>query len=499
MKIIISIIAETMEEKKMSKNFDSLFENFSRDINSMLSVDMLKIPFHEVEKKAQDYVRKYGCELMKLNCAGREQKFFEKIVVKEDNLLPRIHTPTRTELKQHVSVFGKFYLSRTAYTNKGHFSVFPLDEELQLPTRSFSYFLQYLAINETIRGSYDEASDCLSRTIGINFSKRTLEQISNDWAHDFDDFYCQRAYDSHIETGSLLVLNVDCKGIPIVKEQKDSSPVVRLTKGIKRNRKKMATVATVHTQQPRFRAPEEVINSLFKRSEVKDRFPKTKLENKRVWASLKKSKKEVFNEAYEEFIRRDPKNNKQHVILSDGEVGLQNLARKTLPNAILILDFIHAIERIWIVAHALFGEGTEEAVNWAYSQALSILRGNVKKVVATIRHLIAEKKLSKRKKCTMEIAAKYLDKNSKYMNYNEYLKKGYPIASGVVEGACKHLVKDRMELSGMRWTIEGAEAILKLRAVKISGDMNEYLQFHIEKEQVRKRGNIEWEELKEAA
>lgn len=180
-------------------------------------------------------------------------------------------------------------------------------------------------------------------------------------------------------------------------------------------------------------------------------------------------------------------------------MGLQKLAGKTFPNAILILDIIHAIERIWIVAHALFGEGTEEAVDWAYSQALSMLRGEVKKVVATIRNLIAEKKLNKKKRGTMETAAKYLDKNSKYMNYNEYLKKGYPIASGVVEGACKHLVKDRMELSGMRWTIEGAEAILKLRAIKISGDMDEYLQFHIEQEQVRKRGNIEWEELKEAA
>src|SRR2546429_5828722 len=71
------------------------------------------------------------------------------------------------------------------------------------------------------------------------------------------------------------------------------------------------------------------------------------------------------------------------------------------------------------------------------------------------------------------------------MHYDQYLARGLPIASGSVEGACKNLIKDRMERSGMRWTEAMAEAIVKLRAIYLSGDFDQYWPFHIQKDQER--------------
>jgi hypothetical protein len=80
------------------------------------------------------------------------------------------------------------------------------------------------------------------------------------------------------------------------------------------------------------------------------------------------------------------------------------------------------------------------------------------------------------------------------MKYHHYLKQGFPIASGSVEGACKNLIKDRMERSGMRWTIRTAEAMVKMRALYLSGDFNDYWVFHVGQEQKRLY-SIKWNSL----
>jgi hypothetical protein len=368
--------------------------------------------------------------------------------------------------------------------------VHPLDAQLQLPQRSFSYALQRRVVEEAVRGPFDEVIESLEKQTGKVLSKRSVEQITGDAAQDFEAFYARRAAPLAEATGPILVGAIDCKGVPVVKSAK-AEVVVRRRKGQKAQKKKMATVAAVFTQPPRVRTPEEVVESLFGDGGTADKAP-GRPEHKRVWASLRKSKDEVFTEVAAEMAARDPEGRKQRVVVTDGERALQRRARRRIPGMVLVLDFLHVLEALWKAAHALYAEGSEEAVAWVRMRALRILQGQVSQVVKGMRQSATKRPLRGAKREAVLGAAGYLYRNREYMHYDEYLKQGWPIASGAVEGACKNLVKDRMERSGMRWQVPGAEAVLKLRAIKLSGDMDEYWAFHVQREQARLYGAIQW-------
>src|SRR2546429_9334162 len=153
----------------------------------------------------------------------------------------------------------------------------------------------------------------------------------------------------------------------------------------------------------------------------------------------------------------------------------------------LILDLMHVLEKLWKATYVFHAEGSLEADLWVLDRTLRILFGQVGQVVKGIRQSITKRGLSGPKRKTLNAVANYLYRNRSRMRYNEYLANGWPIASGPVEGACKHLIKDRMERSGMRWTEQMAEAIVQLRAIYLSGDFDRYWQFHIDQDQRRKQ------------
>jgi hypothetical protein len=248
----------------------------------------------------------------------------------------------------------------------------------------------------------------------------------------------------------------------------------------------MATVATVFTRTPWVRTPQQVIESLFPMSRPAsgDTPPPPRPENKRVWASLLKGKTAVIEEVAEEMDRRDPSRSTTRLALTDGERALQIRVDQKL-KVTLILDLMHALEKLWKAAYVFHPEGSLEADLWVLDRTLRILFGEVGQVVKGIRQSITKRGLSGPKRKTLNAVANYLYRNRSRMRYNEYLANGWPIASGPVEGACKNLIKDRMERSGMRWTEQMAEAIVQLRAIYLSGDFDRYWQFHIDQDQRR--------------
>ena len=285
----------------------------------------------------------------------------------------------------------------------------------------------------------------------------------------------------------MLVAAIDCKGIPMVKPENNAPPAPRLTKGQKANRKRMATVAAVFTRQPWIRTPAQVIESLFRsRSKEESALLPTppRPENKRVWASLTKGKAAVIDEVIAEMERRDPEGSKTRLALTDGERALQILVDQKL-GVTLILDFIHALEKLWKAAFVFHREGSLEAELWVLDRALRVLSGGVSQVVKGLRQSVTKRHLFGAKRATLLGVAAYLYRNRHRMQYDQYLANGWPIASGAVEGACKNLIKDRMERSGMRWTETMAEAVVKLRAIYLSGDFDSYWLFHIQREQNR--------------
>jgi hypothetical protein len=280
--------------------------------------------------------------------------------------------------------------------------------------------------------------------------------------------------------------------------------VPRLTKGMKKNKKRMATVAAVHTQQPRVRTPEEVVESLFSpKPKIVGAKPKQRdrPEHKRVWASLTAGKVAVIAQLGQEMARRDPAGQKQWCMLTDGEKALQKrvieeftddkgapLQKRVGDNLItitLVLDLLHVLEKLWKAAYVFHKEGTPEAVQWVRERALRVLRGEVSQVIKGIRQSATKRRVKREARKVIDSVTGYLWNNRSRMRYDDYLRRGLPIASGVVEGACKNLVKDRMERSGMRWREVGAEAMLRLRAVYLSDDFDEYWAFHVAQDQNR--------------
>jgi hypothetical protein len=385
-----------------------------------------------------------------------------------------------------VSIFGSVQANRTAYVAGNQAAVHPLDEQLNLPARSFSYEVQRRLVEETVRGPYDETVASLAQNLGVGVPKRSAEQVAADAAVDFEAFYQQRQVPSAESSAPIVVAAADGKGVPLVKPA-GHERVVRRTKGQKANKKKMATVAAVFTIQPRLRTPEEVTASLFQEQAPQPQ-DAVRPEHKRVWASLRQSKDEVLAEVAREVQARDPQTQKTQVAVTDGERALQYGIQRVLPAIVLILDLLHVLEKLWAVAHALYGEGSAEAEAWVKQHVLMILRGQVRAVVRGIRQSVTKRGLKGMKRHTLLGVAQYLYRNRERMKYDQYLAQGWPIASGAVEGACKNLVKDRMERSGMRWQVAGAEAVLQLRALKLSGDWPEYWQFHIRQDQERLYG-----------
>lgn len=355
---------------------------------------------------------------------------------------------------------------------------------LQLPERSFSYELQKRLIRAAVQGPFREATSRILESTGLTVHNHSLEALLIESATHFDGFYRQRAADPVSAAATLLIVAVDGKGIPLVRPE-PSRPQVRLASPSRSGKKKMATVAAVFAKAPFVRTPRMIIDSLFPAgTKAPSKLPAPKPEHKRVWASLRKSKSDVIEEVRQEVLRRDPGGLMTLVALTDGERAFQKRVVKSM-KVTLILDLIHVLERVWTAAHVFQPEGSAEAEVYAKLMASRILEGDVLQVVKGIRQTVTKRALTGSDRKHLLAVANYFHNNVRYMRYHQYLASGFPIASGPVEGACKNLIKDRMERSGMRWTPAMAEAIVKLRSLYLSGDFDDYWSFYVSQDQLR--------------
>ena len=186
-------------------------------------------------------------------------------------------------------------------------------------------------------------------------------------------------------------------------------------------------------------------------------------------------------------VRRNEGHGRETVYLMDGQESLWEARREHLPgeNAVEVLDLLHVTPRLWQAAHLFHPERSKEAIAFVRERSLQVLHGRVGYVVGGLRQTGTKHGLSGAKAKRLRVACDYLKKNANRMRYDEYLAEGYPIASGVIEGACRHYVKDRMERAGMHWTKEGAQAMLDVRSEFLNGDWEAFQQYRIEQETQR--------------
>ena len=399
-----------------------------------------------------------------------------------------------------MSLLGPVRVTRTQYEQRGVPSVHPVDAVLNLPAEMYSLPVRRRSAITAVRMSFDAAVQMPKTTTGALVPKRQFEELVVRAARDFEAWYGQTELAVNPdETRDLLVVTTDGKGVvmrrdglrPATRKAADTTPrklETRLTQGEKPNRKRMAAVAAVYTVKPWVRTAADVLAGLRSVNVVAaaDRPKRPRPEYKRAWASVERDAEQVIDEAFAEALSRDPRRDKRWVVVVDGakaQLGrLERAARRTGTRPTIVLDFIHVLEYLWKAAPVFNPAGSPEAEAWVLERLGRILNGQATRVAAAIRRSATKRRVPKKRRAPADRCANYISNHAAYMRYDEYLAAGLPIASGVIEGTCRHLINDRLDITGASWGLPGAEAILKLRSIVASGDFNEYWAFHEEQE-----------------
>ena len=396
----------------------------------------------------------------------------------------------RDTVRVYFSIFNKVFIERPYFYKQGVGTQIPLDAELGLGDDSYSDLLrettEFLAVYHTYGG---KDAGFLERLFGFSLSTRALQQNVAEDAESVEAYYAQKPPPCPKSEAEILVIQADGKGVPMVLEEDEVPEVqVRLGKGQKHGHKKEAIVTTIYTITAAPRTPIEVIASFFKENQPK-KTPKkdAKPQNKHIWATLD-GKDVALSRLSIQVALREGGHLLHRIALCDGCEALQSRIVLQFKGFILILDFVHANEYLWDVANSLLGETSEQRLEWVKSRTLQILSGQTEQVIAELRRIAKNKKTKVAQRKQLHKTANYFERNLPYMDYQTYLSNGYPIASGAIEGACRHFVKDRFELSGMRWLQTGAENLLRLRAVAENDDWDAYYTYRREQRQLRLYG-----------
>jgi hypothetical protein len=401
--------------------------------------------------------------------------------------------------RAYQSVFGAFELVRRVYgTREGQqIDYVPLDERLQLPPSKFSYLLQDWDQSLEVEMPYAQVNATLERILGFQQSVHSLERSQREAAGEVEAFWQEQPLPPPAEEGPLLVCSADGKGVPMRQESDAGSSGPgpgQAHKGPRPGGKKMALIGAVYTIAPFVRTPQEVLEALFRepgqRAEPLTARPKPCF--KRVRAALERDEADstepqtqtIFSWMAQEVAQRNRAGDKRVLLLMDGQESLWNAGWEFLPDLELIeiLDLLHAISYLWEAAHLFHPKTSRAASRFVKEQLQRMLNGRIATVIRSLRWQATHDQLKGKRRDDLDRICNYFANNSHRMAYDRYLAQGFPIASGVIEGACRCLVKDRMERSGMRWVLNGAQAMLGLRSIHLSGLWEEFTQFRIQRE-----------------
>ena len=476
----MEIIQET--DDLAMENLGSVYEDLKLTVFRAVRENQ---PIHEIEKAVWEQLLRLGREtLTQVFALLGNGDMGESVTLPDGRSCQRLE---QEHTRRYLSIFGEFALSRVVYgSREGQKIEFvPLDNRLQVPESVFSYLLQDWDQSLCVEQAFGQASTTVQRILGLKQSVDSLEHMNQEMAEKATTFMLNRPQPEG--EGEVVVASADQKGIVMRRSAEDPSPKAHRSKGDKASQKRMATVATVYTVDRYRRTPEEIVAALFRDVPEPSR-DRPKPQDKEVWASLpcEDMPGSGIDRAFawmigELYLRGRAKgNDKPLVFLSDGQEALWQARQEWLPErAIGILDLLHVTPRRWQAAHVFHEEGSQAAEDFVRDRLLRVLRGKAAGVICGLREMGTKRGLVGAKKQTIARVCAYLEANVARMRYDEYLRAGYPIATGVVEGACRHLVKDRMERAGMHWTVGGAQAMLDVRSIYVSGLWEEYQQYRI--------------------
>jgi hypothetical protein len=391
-----------------------------------------------------------------------------------------------------ATLFGTVTVTRCAWRKPGAPDYLPADAALSLPAGRHSHTLAKLACLEAARSSYESAHDAITRRCGNVMGKRQAEESVVNAAADIPAFYAARV-PVPCTPQSLLVMSADCKGIVMrpgalrAATAKAAAKLgkmrTRLTAGEKPNRKRMAALVTVYDAEPAKRRPHDVIAPPGGRAGARPLRPGPKALAKWLAGSVRQDPADMIAAMFDEAGARDPGHRRTWVVLVDGADHQLSLIRAEAARRDVtihvVIDVIHVLEYIWGAAWSFHEAGDPAAEDWVAVKALQVLAGDSDRAAAAITAEADAAGLEGSRRSGADACVRYLGNKREFLHYDQALNAGWPIATGVIEGACRHLIADRLNLGGCRWGLDGAEAILTLRAVIANGDYEEYWRFHL--------------------
>ena len=409
----------------------------------------------------------------------------------------------KTHRRLLQTIFGEFSLNRAVYgTREGQaIEAVPLDARLQLPQSKFSHLLQSWDQLLATEQPYAQVSRTMEMILGLSQHVDSLERMSRGMSTSAEEFCWSQPPPPAAEEGEILVESADGKGVPI-RHAADAPPIRdhQHRRGPKPDRKRMATVGAVYSVDRFVRTPQQVLEALFHDPQAArpDDLPqRPRPQHKLTYARLDDDPNlpndepvngaiATFGWLNEQVLQRlaTRRGLVELVCIMDGQESLWNLKQtlqEDLPS-VEILDLLHVTSRLWKAARLFHPTDLPAAEAFVRQLAGKILEGRVKSVIHSLRARATRCGMSAAPRRSLKVICNYFTKNRDRMRYDEYLRRGYPIASGVIEGACRHLVKDRLERTGMSWTPTGAQALLHLRAIATSNQWDSYHHYRVEKE-----------------
>ncbi len=473
-------------ETKFCKMFDQ-FRTILLRLDSALDKNT---PLHQVEQTLIDELRVLGRLAVEQFIKQQGDGDIGEVIEQDGKTLQRLTGRIRD---RYFSAFGPVTITHFGYVQRPtqKIELKPLALKLALPQLDYSYVLQRWDGILVANNSYGEVSKQMAELLGINQSPRSLIGITSGMAHFARKYQSMQKAPFDQEEAELLVITVDCKGVPMRQREGQTKPKKkRLGKGEKKGTKRMACVGGIYTIDRFERTVDDVLNDLHREQRQRDR---PKPQNKRLRANLTRqvngrtlnAKDATFAWLRHEADQRNPHGAKIVLCIMDGEITLWGKQDDIFPEVVGILDIFHVMEHLWPCVYRFEKENSLEAVRLFEKHLRAILNGRIGRVMGGFRQMAKKRKLTRTALEKLEVHLGYFENNRHRMKYDEYLEEGYPIGSGVVEGACRNLVKDRMERTGMRWKVDGAQAILDLRAVYLNGDWDKFQEYMIKCEQKR--------------
>ncbi len=380
-----------------------------------------------------------------------------------------------------ASVFGPVRVTRMAYRNRREPNLYPADARQVLPDDPYSLGMRALAAYHLATSGYGQAQEIIEARTGVTAGRAQLAGLAGDLAAWTGDFYEERARDAEEEEqpdSDVIMMQGDGKGIALRPEHRKGGGTDPAHTGIK----KMAEIVAVADFTPAVREPEDIAAPPARRKA----HPGPVARDKWVSASITDDIPSMIAKAFDEADRRDPQRVRQRVFLVDGNkqqiTAIEAQAAGRGLKVPVLIDYIHVSGYLGKAAAALHPGDPAAAGQWADGQLLRVLHGRAKAVAATLASVARKTRANPRKRdldlTDLDRAVTYLTNNCKHMRYDKALEKGWPIATGMIEGACRFVIEDRFGITGARWSPDGAETILKLRAVVVNGDLDDYMNYY---------------------